>query len=153
MVLPPHKVKKYILDQNKGFWSHLDIIHFWNVFLFQDVLKSTWYQIAPQHAKIVLSMLINQYLVVILPRSVYTFFFRSKRGLLKPHGTYSLLKRFSGFNRVIFYIDTFTGMNNQNLARFYRFFFVLTKKIFLANFNGKSACNNCLKYFLTLKHG
>ena len=30
------------------------------------------------------------------------FFFRSRRGLLKPHGTNSLFKRFSGFYRVIF---------------------------------------------------
>ena len=60
VVLPPKKVYKYILDQNKGYWSHMELIHFWNVFLFQDVQKSTWYQIASRHAKIVLSMLENQ---------------------------------------------------------------------------------------------
>ena len=60
VVLPPKKVYKYILDQNKGYWSHKELIHFWNVFLFQDVWKSTWYQIVLQHAKIVLLMLENQ---------------------------------------------------------------------------------------------
>ena len=42
-VLSLKNVYKYLLDQNKGYWSHLEIIHFWNVFLFLflDVQKST----------------------------------------------------------------------------------------------------------------
>ena len=44
-----------------------------------------------------------------------------KRGLMKPHGTNSLLKRFSGFYKVIFYTSIFTGLHNLKLAKCYWF--------------------------------
>ena len=50
------------------------------------------------------------------------FFSRSKGGLLKPHGTNSLLKRFSGFYRVILYTSIFTGLHNPKFAKVHWFF-------------------------------
>ena len=123
VVLPPNKMYKYILDQNKGYWSHLELIPFINVFCFvSGCLKTNMISNSTTKGK---NFLINAWkpleLVVILPRSVYNFF-RSKRGLLKPHGTNSLLKRFSSFCRVIIYIGIFTGLHNPKLARFYWLF-------------------------------
>ena len=35
VVLPPKKVYKYLLDQNKGYCSYMELIQFWNVFCFR----------------------------------------------------------------------------------------------------------------------
>ena len=151
VVLPSKKVCKCILDQNRGYWSHMELIHFWSVFGFR-MFKN-------QHDNTTCkNCLINDWksigLVVILPRSVYNFF-RSKRALLKPHGTNSLLKRFSGFYRVIFYIGIFTGLHNTKFTDFLLFQQQQQKQWklretkqnlrILGSFHGKSACNNCLK--------
>ena len=131
VVWPPKIVYKYILDQNKGYWSHMELIHFWNFFcLFQDVQKVN---IIPNSFTTCKNCLINAwkpiYLVAILPRSV-SIFFRSERGLIKPHGTKSLFKWFCGFYRVIFYTGIFTGLHNPKRRQFsviffYYFFFII----------------------------
>ena len=154
VVLPPKKVYKYIFDQNKGYWSYIEQIYFWNVF-FSGCSKT--YMISTCN-----NCLIDDWkpidLVIVLPRSVYNYFFRSKRGLLKPHETNSLLKRFSGFYRVIFYICIFTRLHNPKLAKFSWFFCFKKKKLWnlgwnklnlkiTGSFHGKSARNSCLKFF------
>ena len=123
VVWPPKIVYKYILDQNKGYWSHMELIHFWNFFcLFQDVQKIN---IIPNSFTTCKNCVIDAwkpiYLVVILPRSV-SIFFRSKRGLLKPHGTKSLFKWFCGFYRVIFTLASSQACTIQKMPNFSNIF-------------------------------
>ena len=104
VVLPPKKVYKYILDQNKGYWSHIELIHFWNVFSY--VSGCPKFNIILNSVTTCKNCLINAWkpidLLAILTRSVYNFFLQIKKVFLKPRITNSLLKRFSGFYRLIF---------------------------------------------------
>ena len=91
----------------------------------------------------------------------FFFLLQIKKGLLKPHGSNSLLKRFSGFYRVIYTLASLQACTIQNSPNVVDFF-CFNKKLWnlwrgkktglkkMGSIHGKSACNNCLKYFFGL---
>ena len=124
VVLPSKKVYKYILDQNKAYWSHMELIQFWNIFCFVSGRPKP--NIIPNSVTTCKNCLIDVWksidLAVILPRSVYNFFSDKKEGYWSHMELIQLWHGYPASTGWFFTLVSLHACTIQNSPHFTNFF-------------------------------